>query len=100
MEDRIRLTLQRRGYRLEKCRRRDRQALGFGKYWVWDLSNHIVSVPGGQVVASADGPETAQHLLRRCGYRADEYAVSLDEISKWLEEVPSRADALQGASSE
>lgn len=34
VENRLRLTLKRRGYRLEKSRRRDPHALTYGRYWI------------------------------------------------------------------
>ena len=55
IEHRLRETLKRRGYRLEKSRRRDPHALTFGRYWIigertpidHPISFYIVGTKGG-----------------------------------------------------
>src|SRR5262249_43098179 len=42
LENRLRRTLERRGYSLEKSRRRDRLAVDYGRYWVRDQNNNFV----------------------------------------------------------
>jgi hypothetical protein len=61
-ENRLRLTCERRGLRLEKNRRRDPKAIGFGRYRI----------------VKADAPAA--------GARFD---MSLDQVEAWLAEQPA-----------
>jgi hypothetical protein len=62
-ENRIRRVLGRRGLRLVKSRRRDRHAIGFGRYMVVDCKTNFVEYGGG------DDPE-----------------LTLNEVAAWLAE--------------
>ena len=58
-ENRLRRIAKRRGFRLQRSRRRDPQALDYGKYWLIDARH------GGSVFA-------------------DEWGVELDAVEEWL----------------
>ena len=46
-ENRLRRAANRQGWILRKCRRRDQQAVDFGRYWLIDMQHNMV-VSGGQ----------------------------------------------------
>jgi hypothetical protein len=58
-ENRVRRTAKRRGFILKRSRRRDPQALDYGKYWLIDVQH------GGSVYA-------------------DQWGVELDDVEAWL----------------
>jgi len=79
LENRLRRTLDRRGYRLEKSRRRDPRAVTFGRYWVFENYNNTVvqSIP------------TSEH---NC-----DATVTLDEIAAWCDSSGKAAKATKPA---
>jgi hypothetical protein len=65
-EARLRRAAERQGFQVCKSRRRDRRALGYGRYWIADART-------GDVIAGLTEP--------------DPYAVpemTLDEVEQWL----------------
>jgi hypothetical protein len=70
LEQRVRQTLKRRGYRLEKSRRRDPLALDYGRYWVWNEYHNTVvgTIP---CIKPSSNPSNG--------------SVTLDEIAQWLD---------------
>jgi len=70
-ENRLRRTAARRGLRLEKCRRRDRLAIGFGTYQLVRVDNSSGNWRAQEVVASG---------------HPDGYGLTLDQVEKALNE--------------
>jgi len=62
MENRLRRVLARRGYRLEKSRRRDQQAIDYGGYMIIETSTNSA------ILGASPHP----------------YSATLDEVSKWV----------------
>jgi hypothetical protein len=69
IEHRLRETLKRRGYRLEKSRRRDPHALTYGRYWViWE--KHEANYAGFVISATEGDAER-------------DYTMTLAEVNAW-----------------
>lgn len=70
IENRLRDTLRRRGYRLEKSRRRDPHALTYQRYWViWE--KHEANYAGFVLPATEGDSERA-------------YTMTLDQVDAWV----------------
>ena len=68
LENKLRRIATRRGYRLEKSRRRDSQAIGFGGYMVIDIDKNFVV----------------------CGGSPHAYSASLEDVADYFDEAPRR----------
>jgi hypothetical protein len=66
-ENRVRRALQRQGYALAKCRRRDPRAIGFGQYFIADQTNTVVA--GGHITQGG-------------------FDLTLDDAERWAREGP------------
>jgi hypothetical protein len=71
LENRMRRTLARRGYRLEKSRQRDRRATTYGRYLVFEIRTNTVydRIPADR--------------------RGSDCTVTLDEIVRWADSTPA-----------
>lgn len=65
LENRLRRTAARRGYRLEKSRLRDSRAIGYGGYMLVEIDRNVVV----------------------CGSQRYAYSATLDEIEAFLESL-------------
>jgi hypothetical protein len=73
LENRLRRKLARMGYRLEKSRRRDPDAIDYGKYWVIDLKTNVLVFGGSEVNGIPDA--------------------TLEEVANWITEHSVRDHA-------
>lgn len=71
MEIRARRTLARRGFALQKSRRRDPHALDYETYWIFDPDTDALVFPTGD--------------------NASDFGATLDEILTWIDEPPASA---------
>jgi hypothetical protein len=83
VEQRLRRTLQRRGYRLIKSRRRDPHALTFGRDWIIGERVPIDRGTGNLSTAksSKDDPHLISvYLIATKGDRTRDFTMTLDEV--------------------
>jgi hypothetical protein len=83
VENRLRDTLKRRGYRLEKSRRRDPHALTFGRYWI---IGERIPIDRGKGIEDLAVDKKELHPMSFCllvtkgGDRDHDFTMTLDEI--------------------
>lgn len=82
----MRRVLARRGYRLERARRRDHHAVDYDHYWVWNSDNELLSIPDGRVLARVKERVRAQRLLARLGTPSTG-AVTFDVLKAWVDSL-------------
>jgi hypothetical protein len=73
LENRVRRTLERRGYWLEKSRARDKLARTYGRYWVWESYSNTVC---GRIPTREPSRDAT---------------VTLEEIADWLDSMGKEA---------
>jgi hypothetical protein len=85
VENRLRDTLRRRGYRLEKSRRRDPHALTYGRYWI---IGERIQIDRGEGVEDFAVDKKKLHPISFCVLvtkgskrdRAHDFTMTLDEV--------------------